>query len=389
MRERGGEIRALSVDHRLRAESGEEIRRLGAWLSARGIRQEVLVWAGERPRTGIQNAARLARYRLLDEWCRANGCLTLLTGHHRDDQIETHLMRRRAHSGPDGLAGMSAVRELPNCRLLRPLLGVARDRLTAFLETERQPFISDPSNSDLSFERSRLRLSGYAPAGSVHLSDLRAEIRALGRTRAIRERGRNTLLARYVALHPAGFAVLDRAAFAEMPSEMARRLLSPLTTAIAGAAYPPRRERISRLCRDLSAADRRGSTLGGCRFIFWRDRILVTRELAKAPPPLRLNPGERIIWDGRFEVVTSPAAGDRFTIGYLGLPTAPRLGREWADLKRISLPRLLFSILPSVWDEEGIAAVPHIGYTREGVFGLPQFAFRPVNALTQAGFAVV
>ena len=40
-------------------------------------------------------------------------------------------------------------------------------------------------------------------------------------------------------------------------------------------------------------------------------------------------------------------------------------------------------------DETGIAAVPHLGYGREGVVGLPQIVFRPVNPLTQAGFAVV
>ncbi|MGH7060880.1 MAG: ATP-binding protein, partial [Stellaceae bacterium] len=44
-RERGGEIRALSVDHGLRAESADELRRLHGWLAARSIRHEVLVWA--------------------------------------------------------------------------------------------------------------------------------------------------------------------------------------------------------------------------------------------------------------------------------------------------------------------------------------------------------
>src|SRR5207248_5640066 len=74
-RERGGAICALTVDHRLRPESGDEIRRLRAWLSARGIRHEVLVWTGEKPRTGIQEAARLARYRLLGGWGGDPACL--------------------------------------------------------------------------------------------------------------------------------------------------------------------------------------------------------------------------------------------------------------------------------------------------------------------------
>jgi tRNA(Ile)-lysidine synthase len=388
-RERGGEICALTVDHRLRPESGDEIRRLGAWLSARAIRHEILVWTGEKPRTGIQEAARFARYRLLGGWCRDNACLHLLTGHHRDDQIETHLIRRRAHSGLDGLAGMSAIRELTDCRLLRPLLGVPRDRLSAFLEAERQPFITDPSNLDPAFERARLRHSDGAPAGEEGGSRLLVEIHARGRARAANEHERNILLARYVSLHPAGFALLDPAMMSETSSEMAERLLSDVTAAIGGAPYPPRRERIARLREALGATPRRGHTLGGCRFIRWRERLLVTRELAKAAPPLRLRPGERMIWDRRFEIMTSQADYGPFTIGYLGLAGTPRLDRRMPQLRRAWLPRLLFPFIPAVWDEEGIAAVPHLGYGREGVADLPQVVFRPVTPLTKAGFAVV
>ena len=388
-RERGGEICALTVDHRLRPESGDEIRRLGAWLSARAIRHEILVWTGEKPRTGIQEAARFARYRLLGGWCRDHACLHLLTGHHRDDQIETHLIRRRAHSGPDGLAGMSAIRELADCRLLRPLLGVARDRLVAFLEAERQPFVSDPSNLDLAFERSRLRQGDGAPAGEAGVSRLLGEIQAFGRRRAAHEHALNALLARYVSLHPVGFALLDPAMISESSSELVERLVSAVTAAIGGASYPPRRERIARLREALGGAARRGHTLGGCRFIRWRERILVTRELARAAPPLRLRQGERMIWDRRFEVMTPQADRGPFTIGYLGLVGAPRVDRRMPQLPRARLPRLLLPVIPAVWDEQGIAAVLHLGYRRERVVGLPQVVFRPVNPLTQAGFAVV
>ncbi len=388
-RERGGEICALTVDHRLRPESGDEIQRLAGWLSARAIHHEVLIWTGEKPRTGIQQAARLARYRLLGEWCRDNACLHLLTGHHRDDQIETHLIRRRAQSGPDGLAGMSAIRELTDCRLLRPLLGVPRSRVLAFLEAEGQPFISDPSNLDPAFERSRLRQGGGSPAGDAGVCRLLGDIHAFGRRRAAHEHVRNALLSGYVSLHPAGFAILDPAMIPETSPEMAERLLSAVTAAIGGASYPPRRERVARLREALGGAARRGYTLGGCQFIRWRERILVTRELARAAPPLSLRPGERMIWDRRFEVITPQAARGPFTIGYLGLAGAPRLDRCTRQLRRTWLPRLVLPILPGVWDERSIAGVTHLGYRREGVAGLPQVVFRPVNPLTRAGFAVV
>ena len=60
-------------------------------------------------------------------------------------------------SGPDGRAGMAAVREMPGLRLLRPLLGVPKARLAATLEQAGVPWVVDPSNRDERFSRGRLR----------------------------------------------------------------------------------------------------------------------------------------------------------------------------------------------------------------------------------------
>lgn len=388
-RERGGQLCALTVDHRLRSESGVEIRRLQGWLSARAIRHVVLAWSGEKPKSGIQEAARVARYRLLSGWCREHGYLHLLTAHHREDQLETHLIRRRAHSGADGLAGMSAIRELGGCRLLRPLLDFPKDRLLALLDAEHQPFITDPSNRNPAFERSRFREGDSVMPAAAELPALLAEIHTRGTARVARERDGNAFLARAANLHPAGFAVLDSGVLLALPRDEAQRVLSAVAATIGGALYPARRERIARLRDVLGAAARRGHTLGGCRFIRWRERVLVMRELARASEPTRLAPGESIFWDRRFHVTLPPEGATRLTIGYLGLAGVTQLNRLSAQGWRSRLPRLLFPILPAVWDDNGIAAVPHLGYRSESAGVLPRFIFRPVNPLTQAGFAVV
>jgi tRNA(Ile)-lysidine synthase len=388
-RERGGELCALTVDHRLRSESGAEIRRLQDWLSARAIRHVVLAWSGEKPKSGIQEAARVARYRLLSGWCREHGCLHLLTAHHREDQIETHLIRRRAHSGADGLAGMSAIRELGDCRLLRPLLDFPKGRLLALLDAEHQPFITDPSNRNPAFERSRFRKDDGAMPAATELPALLAEIHTRGTSRVARERDGNALLARAANLHPAGFAVLDLGVLLALPHDKAQRVLSAVAATIGGALYPARRERIARLRDVLGAAACRGHTLGGCRFIHWRERVLVMRELARASEPTRLAPGESIFWDRRFNVTLPPDGATPVTIGYLGLAGVAQLNRLAPQVWRSRLPRLLSPILPAVWDDNGIAAVPHLGYRSKSARALPQFMFRPVNPLTRAGFAVV
>jgi tRNA(Ile)-lysidine synthase len=385
-RERYGEICAVTVDHQLRPESGDEIRRLHGWLAALAIRHEILAWSAHKPATGVQAAARAARYRLLAEWCREHGGLHLLTAHQREDQAETHLIRRSASSGADGLAGMSAIREFADSRILRPLLGVAKARLVALLDAERQPFITDPSNRDPTFERSWLRRTGAVPVGA-DFATLLSGIREFGHERVAHERNCARLLAQTVVLHPAGFAVLDPG-LALAPSDVAERAFQAIVGAIGGKPYPVRCERVARLRGALGGAAHRGHTLGGCRFVHWRHRVLVLRELAGAAGPIRLTPGTSFLWDRRFSVVLPAAATDAVTVGYLGRSGVAALNRHRPEIRR-GLPRLIYPILPAVWDQEGIAAVPHLGYRREGAAALPEFRFRPINPLTRAGFTVV
>jgi tRNA(Ile)-lysidine synthase len=363
----------------LRPESAAEARQVAAWLGARGIAHETLGWAGDKPTTGIQEAARTARYRLLAEWCAARGVLHLMTAHQREDQAETYLIRRRAGSGVDGLAGMSAVRELAGCRLARPLLDVPRTRLAAFLNEERQPFVDDPSNRNPAFERSRLR--GQTDA-SVDAAG--RETKRCAEARIAREGALDALLARCVSLHPAGFAVIDPGVLRAAPDELAQRLLTRVTGCIGALRYPPRRERVARLRAALASAPGRGRTLGGCRFVFWRGRILVLRELAAAAPPVRLEGGKEVWWDRRFVAALSDAATAPLTLGYLGSRAYEH------DESTAALPRLLRPILPAAWDETGLVTVPHLasGSDPGGAGGL-RVAFCPANPLTGAGFTVV
>ena len=383
-RRRGGDVCALSVDHQLRPESGAELERVAGWLAARSIRQEILVWAGEKPRRRIQETARAVRYRLLAEWCRAQGCLHLLTGHHRDDQFETYLLRREAGSGRDGLAGMSAIREIEGCRVLRPLLDVPKARLLATLATEGQPFVSDPSNRNPAFARTRLRLN----AALGDRDRIAGEMEARGCERARREHKHNALLAHAVSLHPAGFAALNKAALLAAPPDLAERALSALLFALGGGRYPPRRSAAVHMLRVLRGEARGGRTLGGCQLVEWRGRILVLRELAAAASPVVVEPGAVVLWDRRFEA-SAPATGPRLTLGYLGYDGVIDLHRKSAGSVAGALPALIHPILPAFRDEKGLAGVPALGYERDERISLPRLFFRPVNSLSRAGFAVV
>jgi tRNA(Ile)-lysidine synthase len=386
-RARGGEVMALSVDHRLRRESGGELAQVHDWLSRRGIRHEIVVWDDPKPRAGIQAAARAARYRLLAAWCRAHGCLHLLAGHQREDQAETHLIRRRAGSGAAGLAGMSAVRQLDGVLLLRPLLGIARARLAAFLEAEGQPWLSDPSNRDPAYERSRLRADG-ARSAIPDLETVLADVAEYGRRRIADEHAVAALFARASALHPGGFARLDPAPLLAAPEPLAEAALAALAATIGGDGRPLRRARVARLLAALRAPVPAGRTLGGCRFLPWRGSILVCPEIAAAAPPITLAPGESRLWDCRIAAMLPADAAAPVQIGCLGRAGVAALNRCARDLDCPAVPPLIRASLPAAWDAGGLVCVPALGWRRADAV-VPQLCFRALTPLVRAGFTVV
>lgn len=383
----GGAITALTVDHRLRPEAAAEAAQVAAWLGARGIAHATLVRAGNLPAGDVQAAARDARYRLLERWCAAEGVLHLLTAHHREDQAETVLLRLARGSGLDGLAGMPAEIEHRACRVLRPLLGTPRARLAATLAARGQDWIEDPSNLDPAYARARLRrASALLAEEGLSTERLATTARLLARARVALEAAVAAHLARAAWVHPAGFAWLDPERLVAAPEEVGLRALAAAIATVSGAAYPPRLGALERLYRELPSGLGAGRTLGGCRVLPRRGRVLVCRESAAAEPPIAALPGAVVVWDGRFRLRLPASAPLGLMLGALGA------GPDVAGV-RPGLPPAVRPTLPALRDAAGIVAVPHIDYRRNDTLpaalaGLT-LAFRPTRALTQGDFTVV
>ena len=166
-RRSSGAVAVLTVDHGLRAESAAEAAFVAAQAERLGFAHATLRWEGDKPKTGIQAAARRARYSLMTAYCVSRNIACLVTAHTEDDQAETFLMRLRRGSGLDGLAAMAAVSAHGGVPLVRPLLGVSKARLIAYVRSLAIPYVNDMSNSSLHFERVRLRhaMKAFASAG--------------------------------------------------------------------------------------------------------------------------------------------------------------------------------------------------------------------------------
>ena len=175
----------------------------------------------------------------------------------RRDQVETVAMRAARQSGPDGLAGMAALVEQSEVRLLRPLLAVSRAELTATLVARGVPWLDDPSNVDPRFERARLRAKG-CPA-SVGVGDGGVE-------RSVRDGKLAEVAVDMLEFDRDGMAAIDRTGFARLGRDLQARLLSRLIQAVGGRDHPPRRERLERAARRLCAPVRSRKVRQGAGF---------------------------------------------------------------------------------------------------------------------------
>jgi len=159
-------VRAVTVDHGLRPESAAEATYVADIAARLGVRHAILSaqWPEQPPSTGIQDAAREARYGALLSWCRANGIEALATAHHADDQAETLLMRLARGAGLPGLAGIRPKRERSGVRILRPLLHWRASELRELCLAAGITPVDDPSNADPRHERTRIRRLLQDPA---------------------------------------------------------------------------------------------------------------------------------------------------------------------------------------------------------------------------------
>lgn len=100
---------------------------------------------------------REARYDTLATIAREVGARAVAVGHTLDDHVETVLMRLIRGAGLRGVQGIPVERALGGVRLIRPLRGVWRSDVEAWLRAMGQPWRADATNTEPSFLRNRIR----------------------------------------------------------------------------------------------------------------------------------------------------------------------------------------------------------------------------------------
>jgi len=248
------------VDHRLRPESAADAEHVRGIAAALGLRAETVtvdvpsIMAGER--RGLEEAARLGRYRALRDLGARLGAAAVVTGHTRDDSIETVLMHLLRGSGRTGLGGIAEEERmgglfneadadapwerghaggddagwkpaLPGLRLVRPLLRIRRAETTDYCDARGIRWLVDPTNADPSMLRNRVRghllpvLRTYNPAIDDALD-------RLARLTRDEEQPLDALADeryRHLAREGGGLAELDLSGWRATPGALQRRIV--------------------------------------------------------------------------------------------------------------------------------------------------------------------
>ncbi len=355
---RGVTLSCIIIDHGLRSESTQEAETVKATLIKHGFQVALLKieWSdGAIPLTNVMKIARDKRYSLLVNYCKANRIDILLTGHNKDDQAETVLMRILRGSGVDGIAGIPEISWRQDICIMRPLLRISRAEIEQIVtSSDYGLWVSDRTNSHEKYDRVRIRnlirnkdcLFGMRPERLIgRLTSVSSN--AQRASSCLRKCAREQFLRLCFPSQCGTGLFLPALSFAKLHEEIGLRVLTYAIYASSGVERALRFASLKRLYERLVSPKQVFGwicTIGGCEIKFIRGErenlVFFVREYkCISDELLSLQPGEWSVWDGRFRVMIDK---EDFAV--------TRLRREWWPLIKPRLHRLS-SIEVSKWNE--------------------------------------
>ena len=276
--ELGCNVTALHVNHHLRPSADADAAYVAQLCQTLGVPCQIFDWLGDKPTSGLEAAARTARYKFMTDWCHANGISTLMIAHQADDQIETFLMNLARGSGVSGLSAMRPVSYRDGIQIVRPLLGVFRHELVAYCDTHGIRYCVDEMNADDRYTRVKIRQNRHLLSDCLGISDARIllAIENLGRTRDALE---SDLSVRLRSVLYEDYALFSESFLFDLPPDIGLKLLGMLIQTIGGDCYQPR---LTSLQNALSMLHENCKfTLGHCTLRRHGDKILIVPEGAR------------------------------------------------------------------------------------------------------------
>ncbi|MBK7328739.1 MAG: tRNA lysidine(34) synthetase TilS [Dehalococcoidia bacterium] len=374
-RSSGFTVEACHFDHKLRANSGDDLDAVRTMCAGLGV--ECITGEGDvaavaaQMRRGMEDAAREMRYQFLAFVAEKQGSDCIATGHTANDQAETILMHIIRGSGVRGIRGMLPVSEVPGSeaqRLIRPLLECSRGETEAICAEHGITPLIDPSNEDERFTRNQVRkqllpvLERFNPSATEALIGLGESARE-----AFAPIERRSFEVQPIERGPIG-ALFALAAFDGVPAE-ALGLIIEREATFHHLSPETNRTRVKNLQEVLASGS--GSVLFGdteveasCGFVRLGPPLETVAPFAPAvldvPGVTRAGPGQALVRTDSIEATPSApvaAIDSKVCSGTLRIRPAEAGDRiTWHGIER-KVSDLLINEKVPVWERAGMVAI--------------------------------
>ena len=145
------ELRVAHINHGTRLGQDSESKLVQDYCGFLNIPFEKRVLKDLNPNKNFEYRARVKRYDAFYEIAKPRELIIL--AHHIDDSFEWTLLQSLRSSSIEGLIGIPA----KNNRIIRPFMCVTKKQIENFVKYFDLPFIEDPTNESLKYERNFIR----------------------------------------------------------------------------------------------------------------------------------------------------------------------------------------------------------------------------------------
>jgi tRNA(Ile)-lysidine synthase len=363
-----GQVIALTVNHNLRPEALSEAIHVQSICTKYDIEHHILTWEHDQIKGNLLEQARLARYKLMTDWCNRNDVSSILTAHHADDQIENFFIRLSKASGIFGLSNHH-VNVMNNITILRPLFGIYKTELKKYVKDNNIPWCEDPSNKDPKYLRSNIRNWLCQMPQMLQKQSILQSIGYLSQVAEYIQEDFIALLESSTTIHLEGYAIYN---IRHKPHALLHHMvLSHLLTTISGGFKRPRSEPIVRMLENVEQGK---VVLHGCAVECDNEILTIYREFGrKRPMPAPLS--TEVKWDGRWR---SSCSIQSLLVDYLKQEEYRALKTDSCVARLLeSVPQKILFTIPVIRRLEKLIAIPHIDYYNDENLRHITFSFEP------------
>ena len=228
----------------------------------------------------IQHNARKIRYSLLTKECKKKKIKLILTGHHKDDQIETFLIRLSRGSGVKGLSAMNTTTFLDDkIKVFRPFLAESKKNLVLVTKKVFGNYVKDPSNYNKKFLRSNVRK--LLPILKKHGISEDQIIKSINNIKSSNKTINiyfKEVLKKTVKQKGKKISIIKSDLFS-LNEELQIRTLGFVIKSLNKSDYPPRSKKILTALKFLNSSNEHKHQLGGCLLVSRNNYIFIEKSL--------------------------------------------------------------------------------------------------------------